>query len=139
MPLSPQSDNMLLIARDQGGRGRGEGAKKVSRTSHCRYAARSLSIVPEASRYMRKALRRRRRRTTAMRRDEYGGLVGRSGEIDFFNQGRPRDRSQSKRNGSKNEIDDGRMYSNQFGRFLADQESTLLFRISLDLGISQGV
>ena len=78
-PLSPQSDNMLLIARE-GIREGGEGAKKVSRTSHCRYAALSPVRVPEASRYMRKALRRRRtrRRTTTrttMRRDEYGRSV----------------------------------------------------------------
>ena len=32
-PLSPQSDNMLLIARE------GRRTEKVSRTSHCRYAA----------------------------------------------------------------------------------------------------
>ena len=37
-PLSPQSDNMLLIARE-GEREEARRTEKVSRTSHCRYAA----------------------------------------------------------------------------------------------------
>ena len=124
---------MLLIAREgirERGeeRGRGEGAKKVSRTSHCRYAALSLVRVPEASRYMRKALRRRTRTRTTMRRDEYGRSVG-QGKLTFSIKV---DRSQSKRNGSKNEIDDGRMCSNQFGRFLADQKSTFIISYILN-------
>ena len=45
---------------------------------------------------------------------------------------RATDRSQSKRNGSKNEIDDGRRYSNQFGRFLADQKSTFIISYILN-------
>ena len=36
-PLSPQSDNMLLIAREE--REEARRTEKVSRTSHCRYAA----------------------------------------------------------------------------------------------------
>ena len=84
-PLSPQSDNMLLIAREEGGRRK----SVVRRIADMQPAAApppgprpriSLARMPEASRYMRR--RKRKRRT--MRRDDHG----RSGEIDFFNQGR---------------------------------------------------